>query len=310
MGRKELMKRLIIERANKKILGESDFLFPIGNDNFNVGYDTKGLGPRVRPKVLDKNKALHNSDYGGGDAKHQKRGGHKGIDIFAPKGTPVVACVDGVISKISNERTNSSGGNTVTILSDDGKYYYNAHLDTISNEIYEGEPIDKGTFIGTVGNTGNARNTHPHLHFSIYRGSYNMGNIDPWSYLESSITQTSDYKIINKVENEYEEIPPTPEIEDEEISYVRFKDLFIDDIIENGNNDKIIAYGRTGNGVKEVQKLLMSMGYNLGFGGADGIFGPVTKKAVKKFQKDNDLIPDGIVGIKTATELDKLKNKL
>ena len=68
----------------KNILFEQSNLlqtFPIGSKNFNVGYDSATMG---REKVLDRDSANHNSDFGGGDAAHQSRGGHKGIDIFAP----------------------------------------------------------------------------------------------------------------------------------------------------------------------------------------------------------------------------------
>ena len=47
-------------------------------------------------------------------------------------------------------------------------------------------------------------------------------------------------------------------------------------------------------------------GYDLGEPGVDGKFGPITKKAIKKFQKDRGLnLIDGIVGIETSTELKK-----
>ena len=75
----------------KKILRESTLItlqektmdyFPVGSDNFNVGYDSEGLGRGVRPKVLDRDDSIQNSDY---SAKH------KGIDIFGPLGEPVVS---------------------------------------------------------------------------------------------------------------------------------------------------------------------------------------------------------------------------
>ena len=50
------MKIIITENQLKKIyrINESNFIFPIGNDNFNVGYDSQGLGSNVTPKVLDR----------------------------------------------------------------------------------------------------------------------------------------------------------------------------------------------------------------------------------------------------------------
>jgi peptidoglycan hydrolase-like protein with peptidoglycan-binding domain len=49
---------------------------------------------------------------------------------------------------------------------------------------------------------------------------------------------------------------------------------------------------------------LESLGYDVG--PIDGIFGPLTEKAVRKFQKDNKLVVDGIVGQETFAALEKL----
>jgi peptidoglycan hydrolase-like protein with peptidoglycan-binding domain len=55
--------------------------------------------------------------------------------------------------------------------------------------------------------------------------------------------------------------------------------------------------------VQLTQKRLMDLGYDLGSYGADGIFGSKTKEAVMKFQEENGLYPDGIVGPKTEVAL-------
>jgi peptidoglycan hydrolase-like protein with peptidoglycan-binding domain len=59
-----------------------------------------------------------------------------------------------------------------------------------------------------------------------------------------------------------------------------------------------------GNDVKELQTKLQSLGYEVG--PIDGIFGPLTEKAVKQFQKDNRIKVDGIVGPQTYDMLAKL----
>ena len=282
------MKIVITESQYKKLINESNFVFPIGNNNFNVGYDSEGLGSG-KPKVLDREHSIHNSDYGGGDAAHRERGGHLGIDIFAPKGTPLISCVNGTIQSI--RRNSDVGGNTVNIKGNDGKNYYYAHLNSVNNELEKGESITKGKFLGTVGNTGNAMGTHPHLHFSIYKGDYRKGSIDPWPYLSETLNG-EDIVIIDK---------------DDVIEKVDGKvvtdEVYIDDILNNEDNSVLISIGSKGEGVKEIQEILINLGYDLPKYGADGSFGRETKEAVADFQRDENILDDGIVGIETSKKL-------
>lgn len=67
---------------------------------------------------------------------------------------------------------------------------------------------------------------------------------------------------------------------------------------------RILRRGMRGNDVRELQSKLQSLGYNVG--PIDGIFGPLTEKAVMQFQKDNKLKVDGIVGPQTYEMLEKL----
>lgn len=91
---------------------------------------------------------------------------HKGIDIHARKGTPVVAISDGVITEKAHTPI---GGRTLWLRSNTGGWVaYYAHLD--KQYVREGQYVRKGQVIGTLGNTGNARSTPPHLHFGIERG--------------------------------------------------------------------------------------------------------------------------------------------
>jgi murein DD-endopeptidase MepM/ murein hydrolase activator NlpD len=87
---------------------------------------------------------------------------HKGVDIFAPKGTPVLSLTRGFVLFTGVLKL---GGNVVLILGPDFRMYYYAHLDKIEAQTFE--IIDSKEQIGTVGKTGNARTTPPHLHFSI-----------------------------------------------------------------------------------------------------------------------------------------------
>lgn len=104
---------------------------------------------------------------------------HKGIDIFARQGTPVVAITDGVIV----ERGNTPIGGKVLWLKSatHGWTAYYAHLDKQS--VREGQYVRKGQVIGTVGKTGNARYTPAHLHFGIYKTA---GPVNPYPYVKNA----------------------------------------------------------------------------------------------------------------------------
>lgn len=102
---------------------------------------------------------------------------HQGIDIFAPRGTPVLAATDGVVRSTA---PNELGGNVVW-LSDARRRQtlYYAHLDR--HAVTPGQVVRMGDTLGFVGNTGNARTTPPHLHFGIYRRG--EGAVDPWPWV-------------------------------------------------------------------------------------------------------------------------------
>jgi murein DD-endopeptidase MepM/ murein hydrolase activator NlpD len=107
---------------------------------------------------------------------------HDGIDIFAPRGTPVIAAVSGTVRSI---RPNRLGGNVVWLRdSEREQSLYYAHLDT--QVVAEGQQVQVGDTIGFVGNTGNAITTPPHLHFGIYRRP--GGAIDPFAWVAHTDT--------------------------------------------------------------------------------------------------------------------------
>jgi peptidoglycan LD-endopeptidase LytH len=115
-----------------------------------------------------------------GAARDGGRREHHGVDIFAPRGTPVLAAGPGVVRRV---RETPIGGRVVWVFDEArnlNRYY--AHLD--SQLVRGGQAVRPGDTIGTVGNTGNARTTPPHLHFGIYaRG---QGPVDPWPFLHES----------------------------------------------------------------------------------------------------------------------------
>lgn len=112
-----------------------------------------------------------------GDARGKTRK-HKGVDIKAPRHTPVLAVIDGRIEAV---REGGNGGRTVYLRGVDGVQYFYAHLEDWL--VAANEEVDAGQAIATVGNSGNASRTIPHLHFEIITGKERT-SIDPLPYLE------------------------------------------------------------------------------------------------------------------------------
>jgi murein DD-endopeptidase MepM/ murein hydrolase activator NlpD len=121
-------------------------------------------------------KFWYSDDYG---VPHPGLGNHTGCDIFAVKGTPLVAVQDGTIEEL---RWRSLGGNSLHLVNDNGDYFYYAHLDRYADGLSNGQRVSAGEVIGYVGNTGNARTTAPHTHFEVHPGS--GGPVNPFPYLE------------------------------------------------------------------------------------------------------------------------------
>ncbi len=112
---------------------------------------------------------------------------HDAIDIMAPRGTPVVAAAPGKVEKLFESK--GGGGITAYVRSPDGQWlYYYAHLDRYAPGLAEGQPVQRGTPIGTVGSTGNANPDGPHLHFAIHRMRpgekwYQGSAVNPYPFL-------------------------------------------------------------------------------------------------------------------------------
>ncbi len=100
-----------------------------------------------------------------GDARSGGRS-HEGVDIIAREGSPLVAVVDGMISKIVPDRPGSLGGNYLRVSRSDGTYFTYIHLSRFADGLYVGQRVVAGQIIGFVGRTGAAAG--PHLHFEVH----------------------------------------------------------------------------------------------------------------------------------------------
>ena len=92
---------------------------------------------------------------------------HEGTDIFADRGTPVRSVGSGTVKEV-RPYDGGIGGIFISIWVAEGEHWYYAHLDSVDPSLVPGVPVSDGQQIGTVGNTGNARTTPPHLHIGHY----------------------------------------------------------------------------------------------------------------------------------------------
>jgi len=111
---------------------------------------------------------------------------HEGIDIFAPRGTAVIAATEGIVASIGENRL---GGRSVWVYGPGRQRHYYAHLDRYEETLSAGDRVAAGDVLGYVGNSGNAQGTPPHLHYGIYTMS---GAINPYPLLKALPAEAAD----------------------------------------------------------------------------------------------------------------------
>ncbi|HEX8561565.1 MAG TPA: M23 family metallopeptidase [Flavobacterium sp.] len=145
------------------------------NTNFNI---VLSKAPLYGFPVAGKGNSAIQSFWG-----YERDGGarrHEGVDIFAKKGTPVIAVSDGVISDTGDR---GLGGKQVWQRTENFRHaIYYAHLDQI--KATTGSRVKIGDTVGFVGNTGNAKGGPAHLHFGIYK----YGAVDPLPFIYATKT--------------------------------------------------------------------------------------------------------------------------
>ena len=134
-------------------------------------------------------------DYTYAKAHHD----YPATDILAKAGCKYVAVTSGVIDEVNridswSGKTNlgaDRGGLYVSFIGTDGVRYYASHLKTIPLSIQPGVEVKAGRLLGTVGATGSARGTKPHIHFGLSWSTppqtwwVRRGMVWPWKYLDA-----------------------------------------------------------------------------------------------------------------------------
>jgi murein DD-endopeptidase MepM/ murein hydrolase activator NlpD len=149
-------------------------------------------------------------------------------DILAKQGCKFVSPIDGVVDEVNRTdmwsgKTNlgiDRGGLYVSVIGTDGVRYYGSHLRTIVKSIEPGVSVKAGQILGTIGSTGSARGTSPHLHFGISWPTptqpnvwwVRRGAVLPWKYLDAwnAGKDLSPVKAVAAQLAKVGEIPPEP----------------------------------------------------------------------------------------------------
>jgi murein DD-endopeptidase MepM/ murein hydrolase activator NlpD len=149
-------------------------------------------------------------------------------DILAKAGCKFVAPINGIVDEVNRVDTWRSppnlgitrGGLSVSIIGEDGVRYYGSHLRSVARSIQPGLSVKAGQFLGTIGSTGSARGTAPHLHFGISWPTPSQPNVWwvrrgvvlPWKYLEAwnQGKDLSPAKAVAAQLAKVGEIPPQP----------------------------------------------------------------------------------------------------
>ena len=213
----------------------------------------------------------------------RSHGFHTGQDLMAEKMTPVVAAASGVVRLVNwtaRPDMNPTRCCSLVIKHDDGWESWYIHLDNdttgtddgrgwgIKRAIKPGVRVEAGQHIAWVGDSGNAENTKPHVHFELR---------DPAGTVVNSYRS-----LVTAGGNDVGKGPRDPLI----------------------GGSRILNRGVYGADVRALQIALTGVGHSVG--GVDGRFGPRTQSAVEAFQKTFGLSVDGAVGRVTRTALSGL----
>ena len=122
---------------------------------------------------------------------------HRATDLFARMGAPVRAARGGTVIWLPKQQSGSAGF-AIQILGDDGRTYAYYHMGrdgdpyrrAISARLEVGRAVERGQFLGWLGDSGNAAGGTPHLHFEIHDNAvqdpYGTNRVNPYGSLRAA----------------------------------------------------------------------------------------------------------------------------
>jgi hypothetical protein len=247
---------------------------------------------------------------GGGERKH------KGLDMMAPVGTPIVSPTDAEVKRIGTW----SGAGHFVITEADGKKFRYYHLQEPAEHLEEGDDIDTGNLIGFVGTSGNATEDAPHLHLEIREDGEPR---NPYPRVTKNFSLDETMRLL-------EGVLADAESDDELAAFLAdaFADTFararrqetavpdpvLADLPENFAElpplpQQNLTVGDRGDGVRTLQHILINRDY-LDINSPTSYFGSLTKTALADYQEDSGIAPaSGYYGPITRSRLQGARTK-
>lgn len=228
--------------------------------------------------------ALAELDQNFGDPRGSGTRTHEGLDMVAPRGTPIASPTEAVVMRTGD---GSDSGIYIRTANPGGEQFVYMHLDSIASGITPGTRVARGEIIGFVGNTGNASGGGAHLHFEIRKN----GAMDPFPRLGAVFTNAEWETAIANARAKGMTISissATPITEASPVVRVR-----------TGARANLV-YGETNDDVRALQRLLIanpkgSVGERLARTGATGYFGSLTRDALIEYQRFFALQASGVI---------------
>ena len=237
-----------------------------------------------------------------GDPRDGGSRSHKGEDIMATKGMPIVSPVSGVILRTT---TGESEGNTVYEAIAGGYTLVYMHLDRFAEGVTSGTVVQPGSLIGYVGNTGNASGGAAHLHLEVHDASGSA--VDPMPFLTQEFTADQKSAFLAAIMTQTADPSGLASL-----TGVRAASTHATVSVAPGSLPLLrdLSIGMTGEDVRALQVFLNARGFTVALQGAGSpgnetsYFGPATRAAVARFQSSRSVSPAvGYVGPLTRAAL-------
>ncbi len=217
---------------------------------------------------------------------------HEGLDIVATDGTPIASPTAAIVMRTGD---GADSGLYVRTVGPGGETFVYMHLSKIAERIDEGDVVERGEIIGFVGNTGNARGGHAHLHLEIRQDGE---PVDPYPRLtevfstseredglEQALDRGGDDDLIALLQQQLS--GSDDESEDEDVAVIK-------------PTKSTLVFGATNSEVRALQEFLIAAksgdsSTRLANTGATGYFGPLTQAALREYQREAKLEVTGVV---------------